>query len=95
MVYNTQNYMVFWTFSIVLYSRKYKIRRFGKYISFHPEVSGGRHLLSCAPEVSSFKGFQLSRCLPPSNEDVNRSGFRNIVFLFSRIRDDGKSPKTQ
>jgi hypothetical protein len=30
---------------------------------------------------------------PPSPEDGNRSSFRNIVF--SRIPDDGKSPKIQ
>jgi hypothetical protein len=30
---------------------------------------------------------------PPSPEDENRSSFRNVVF--SRIPDDGKSPKTQ
>jgi hypothetical protein len=29
----------------------------------------------------------------PSSEDGNRSSFRNVVF--SRIPNDGKSPKTQ
>jgi hypothetical protein len=31
--------------------------------------------------------------LPPSPEDVNISSFLNVVF--SRIPDNGKSPKTQ
>jgi hypothetical protein len=38
MLYNTQNYWGFWTFSIVLYSRKYKTRRFGNWICFRPQV---------------------------------------------------------
>jgi hypothetical protein len=31
-------------------------------------------------EISSFQGAQLSRCLPPSPEDGNRSSFRNVIF---------------
>jgi hypothetical protein len=31
----------------------------------------------------------------PSPEDGNRFTFRNVVFLVSRIPDDGQSPKTQ
>jgi hypothetical protein len=47
-------------------------------------------------EVSSFQGAQLSRWpLPPSPEDRNRSSFRNIVFPFSIIQDNGKSSKSQ
>jgi hypothetical protein len=50
MVYCTENYLVFWTFSIVWYSRKQKTRRFGNWICFRPQVKGARrHLLSWAP----------------------------------------------
>jgi hypothetical protein len=41
MVYNTQNYWVFWTFSIVRYSRKWSARYFGNWSCFRPQVKGG------------------------------------------------------
>jgi hypothetical protein len=38
MVHNTQNYWMFWTSSIVRYSRNYKTQHFGNWISFYPQV---------------------------------------------------------
>jgi hypothetical protein len=39
----------FWTLSIVQYSRNYKTERFRNWICFHPQVKGGRNLLSWNP----------------------------------------------
>jgi hypothetical protein len=70
----------FWTFSIVLYSKK--TRRFGNCICFRPQWL--RLALSKGPNwVSVFS--------PPSPEDGNRSSFRNVVFF--GIQDVGKSPE--
>jgi hypothetical protein len=47
MVYNTQNSWVFWTWSIVRYSRNQKAQRFGNWICFRPQERGKtRTLLS-------------------------------------------------
>jgi hypothetical protein len=43
-------------------------------------------------EVSSFKGTQWSRCLPPSPEDGKRFGFRIVCFLV-RLPDNGRRQK--
>jgi hypothetical protein len=47
---------------------------------------GGEDTYSVGPLIKS-------KAQSPSPEDGNRSSFRNVVF--SRIPDDGKSPKTQ
>jgi hypothetical protein len=80
MLYNTQNYWVFGLFPLSGILENTTFRKLDLFPS-SGEGGGKRHLLSWAP----------SR--PPSPEDGNRSSFRNVVF--SRIPDDGKSPKTQ
>jgi hypothetical protein len=40
MVYNTQELVSFWTFSIVRYSRNQKTKRFGDWICFRPQERG-------------------------------------------------------
>jgi hypothetical protein len=41
------------------------------------------------------KEVEILALLPPSPQDGNRSSFRNVVFLFTRIPDDEGSSKTQ
>jgi hypothetical protein len=48
MVYNIES-LGFWTFSIVLYSREQKTRRFGNWICFRPQVKGGEYIYSGGP----------------------------------------------
>jgi hypothetical protein len=57
MVYNTQDYWVFWTLSIVRYSKKQKrTQRFGNRTCFRPQLRGETFILLGHPvtEVSSF-----------------------------------------
>jgi hypothetical protein len=61
MVYNTQNYWVLWTFSIVWYSREHGVLETGSVSAFRWRW-GRRHLLSWAPlkELISITGQPLS-----------------------------------
>jgi hypothetical protein len=70
----------FGTFSIVRYSREQKTRRFGNWICFRPQVKGGE-------DTYSVGALRKRTVTDPVSE--------SSCFLFSRIPDDGKSPKTQ
>jgi hypothetical protein len=84
MVYN--RITGFLDFSVIRYSRKEKTRRFGNWICFRLQVSG-EDILSWA---------ELSRCLLPLHLRMETDPVSEAsCFLFSRIPDDRKSPKTQ
>jgi hypothetical protein len=69
---STQNYWVFWTFSVIRYSREYKTRRFGNWICLRPQVKGGEDTYSVgllrkswvcvfSPFTWGWKQFQLPK----------------------------------
>jgi hypothetical protein len=82
MVHNTQNYCVLFGLfpsSGILKTREHNVSETGLVI-----------------EVSSFWGTQSNRYLPPPYLRTETGpATETLCFLFSRILDDGLSPKTQ
>jgi hypothetical protein len=96
MVHNTQIYWVLRLFpsSDILENRKHDV---SETVSVSFLRWGGKTPTQLGPleslEVSSFEATQLSRCLPPSSEDGNRSSFRNVVF--SILQNTGRWKKSK
>jgi hypothetical protein len=84
MVYNTQNYWVFGLFPLSCILENTTFRKLDLFPS--SGEGGGEDTYSVGP-------LRKSQSLSLSTEDGNRSSFRTVVF--SRIPDNGKSPKTQ
>jgi hypothetical protein len=92
MVYNTQNYCFFFNFPLSGIRENRKSTIFRKLDLFPSSGEGGREdILSWVPqkELISITGpvIQLRMETDPVLE--------TLCFLFSRIPDNGKSPKTQ
>jgi hypothetical protein len=96
MVCHTQNYWGFGHFpsSGVLGTKK--TRRFRNWISFRPQVWGKTPThLGPLDRANLNHCIQLSRYLPPTPEEGNRSIFETSCFLVLKIPGDGKCPKRQ
>jgi hypothetical protein len=93
-VYNSQNYCVFGLCSSSGILKNQRTQRFGKWISFHPQVRGQTSTL-LGPLEKAVIGTQLSRCLPPYLTTETDPVSETLPSLVFKTPDDGQGPETQ